>query len=338
MRKRLPLFLLILTVVVICSFLSWLNESAHKETAFIKRQLDATNSEGILKKWEYDSSLIFDYSITSDAMGNVYSINNSKPTQLIALDPSSGKIIWSREAPNETFYDQLIIIDTTLFGASAERMNAYRSTDGQLIWSTLVGPGHVGYTPQLDRSILREYYGQNLFEFSPGTGKILKNSPLDNILWIVGENEIQQNASGTELTGIDRLTGDQIWQKSMKPFLLNPTPKDYNELYLIVKINDQNYCALDLKQGEYSWCLDGISNSNFAVDESQGTGYVLRDDFELLKIDLLTGKTIGKVQFIPGEQKGNNLYYHKNYIAVTRDHTIILNFGDSKQLIGLSWN
>jgi hypothetical protein len=120
-----------------------------------------------------------------------------------------------------------------------------------------------------------------------------------------------------------------------------PAPQIYKD-YLIVQesMGNDNYCALDLRHGGYIWCIEGSPFSNFAVDETQGTGYVLNENDQLLKIDLDSGKIIDSASFLPGVQKGNrgdSRYHYRHYLGAAKDHFIVLYFGDSKQLFGLSW-
>jgi hypothetical protein len=91
-------------------------------------------------------------------------------------------------------------------------------------------------------------------------------------------------------------------------------------------------CALDLKAGSYKWCDQSIYLSNVGVDLEAVRGYVVREDFNLVEIDLQTGVTLSETSFLPSQlpkDKGSAYY---GYIVAVTDNTVMVYFGDSEQL------
>jgi hypothetical protein len=186
-----------------------------------------------------------------------------------------------------------------------------------------------------------------MFEVSQASGEILSVQPKDDIVWIQNNVEVHCPLTPSQdgavescwagLTGVDRATGKILW-KNNKPV--------YSEYYQEPLINNMIFleslgngiCSLNPETGGYAWCLPQGKISSIAIDNDGITGYFIRYDFSLVKINLLTGGILAETRFLPntlpaGMQKDGYAYR----VAVTKD-TVIVSFGDSEQTFGLHFD
>lgn len=289
---------------------------------------------------------------TADQDSNVIYVDDAGTIeQLLAIDSLTGSTIWQvslmesdwRGELNQWGVQYLLAANKTVFTVTGTHVNAYRASTGELLWWTKLGDGHVSIYAQEEDPLLRIYYGNKIFEISQVSGEILSEQPKDDIVWIQNNIEIHCPLSPAQdgasqdcwigLTGTDRVTGKTLWKNNRAHFSESYQEQTVNNMVL-AGFSEDGICTLDPVTGEHFWCLPGGKISNIAIDRDKNTGYFLRNDFNLVKINLLTGGILAKTQFLPLEKIQQNSY---STVAITKD-TVIVSFGDSKETFGLRLN
>jgi hypothetical protein len=92
---------------------------------------------------------------------------------------------------------------------------------------------------------------------------------------------------------------------------------------------------LDIKTGKYIWCRPEEYKSNLGMEEDEDSGYILRSDFSLVKLDLTSGKVLDEIQFLPKElpEEMRNTGYSYS-VCVTKD-AVTVSFSDSGETFGI---
>ena len=334
-------------LIVLLLVLEWISNRPEPK---VTRQI-GRSSDDVQALWTRNMYL-WDYG--SDWENNIiYVVDRTE--HLMAIDSLTGSIVWDiplTEANRHGDFNQFgahyfFTNNQTLFTVTSTHVNAYRASTGELLWYTKLGGGHVGIYVQEEDDLLRVYYGDKIFEISQASGEIISTQQKDDIVWIQNDIEIhcpltpsQNGAVKTcwvGLTGIDRTTGTILW-KNNKPIFSEYYQEQPVNNVLFVKFPGNRICALNPDIGEYDWCLPEGNLSNITIAEGEKSGYLLRYDFNLVKINLLTGDILTETQFLPmilpeGMQRDNYGYR----VAVTKD-AVIVSFGDSDQTFGLKFN
>jgi hypothetical protein len=275
---------------------------------------------------------------------NAIYVRDPKTGKLLAIDGLTGETVWSTEVPFGA--RDLLIGDQAVFAVTSY-VSAFRASTGKLLWTTKLDDAHASIYAQEEDSLLRVYYGKKIFEVSQKSGEIISVQPKENIVWIQNNVEIHCPLTPSQdgavehcwvgLTGVDRATGQILW-KNNKPIFSEYYQELSDNNVVYVEFPGDGICPLSPNTGEYAWCLPEGKISNIATDNDGTTGYFIRHDFSLVKIDLLTGGILAETQFLPmvlpEEMERDNYGYR---VAVTKD-TVIVSFGDSDQTFGLRFN
>src|SRR5262245_59896608 len=156
---------------------------------------------------------LWDY--VADWHSNTIYVVEPKTDHLLRLDSLTGSTIWKipLRAPNLVGVSYLLAVDQAVFPLTRSYVNAFSAPTGELLWYTELGNGHVSIYVQEEDSLLRIYYGDEIFEISKVSGDILSVRPKDDIVWIQNNVEIHCPLSspqdgavqscGIGLTGID---------------------------------------------------------------------------------------------------------------------------------------
>ncbi|MCJ7433630.1 MAG: PQQ-like beta-propeller repeat protein [Anaerolineales bacterium] len=272
--------------------------------------------------------------ITTNAGGMAFMMPLAQDA-LIALDVRSGATIWNIQLPFEQSGVRGMRADQdTIFTVTSIRADAYEATTGELKWSTRLGDGHVSVIPQLDAGVLRVYYGDNLLELDPETGKILVLKPKESIVWVIG-NIILHTPTENRLSAFDKQIGGLLWTN--RPFYIDEgqEPLDIGNNNLLVGFI-RGICALNLRTGEYSWCHPEIDISNVAIDYHSQLGYAMREDLVLLTIDLQTGNVLGETSFLSSQPIDEQI---GSVSSITFSNgVVVISFSDSGQTFGLRFS
>lgn len=271
---------------------------------------------------------------------------NSKQERLMKIDGVTGKTTWIVSILFDGSGD-LVLGDQAVFAINSSYVTAFRSSTGELIWQTRLGDGHVSRYFQVEDDMLRIYYGDKIVDVSQMSGEILSTQPKDNIVWIQNSVEIHCPITPSQdgaiercwvgLTGVDHVTKKVLWKNNKPAFLDDSQEHSINNI-LFVEFPGVGMCALNPDTGGDDWCLPGRKISNLAIDSDRKTGYFVREDFCLVKINLLSGGILAETNFSPkilpaGMQKEDYAYR----VAITKD-AVIVSFGDSEQTFGLKFN
>jgi outer membrane protein assembly factor BamB len=334
------------SVLVLLFISNWISNQPEPKTI---RQIGAS-SEHLQTLW---IKKIYLWDPIADWSSNtIFADDHGVNEKLFALDSLTGSSMWYASMMEDDWRGEfsqfgvsyLLAVDKTVFTVTSTNVNAYRASTGELLWFTKLGDGHVSIYPQVEGSLLRIYYGNKIFEVSQATGKILNVQPKNDIVWIQNNVEIHCPLTDPEpgaaqncvvgLTGINRLNGKRLWVNSEATYSEVYQEQAVNNL-VFVEVRGGKTCALNPDAGGYTWCLPDGKISNIAIDSARNTGYFLRNDFSLVKIDLPTGAILAETQFLPKVFPAEMQKYSYGYIvAVTKD-TVIVSFGDSDQTFGL---
>ncbi len=232
----------------------------------------------------------------------------------------------------------MLTTNRVIFTITAAEAYAYQPSTGDRIWATQLGNGHVVMYFQMEGSLLRVYYGDRIIEISPETGQILRDQAGDDIEWIENNVEIHSSSpgQGTGMIGVDHITRKTLWSNEEQAFIkIKQFPIQSTDHTLFVLTSNRGICSLDIISGNYVWCRPEEYISNMSLNHSENTGYVINSDFSLVRIDLLTGEILGKIQFLPNELPSDMQNRGFEYsVTATRDD-VIVSFGDSNQTFGL---
>ena len=255
---------------------------------------------------------------------------------LRAINPVDGSTVWTVGLPLERGGGArgLLRNQDTVFVITSIFADAYEKTTGELNWSTRLGDGHVPVNPQLDSDTLRIYYGKELIELDPDTGKMLTTIPRDNTAWISG-NVILQSSASKELVALDRQSGRLLWNND-RLFYVDEgrEPIDVGNEELLVGFV-KGICLLNLQTGKYRWCRPEIDMTKMAIDYQSRLGFAMRDDLVLLTIDLQTGDILGETRFLSSKPIDEQIGFLSS-ITVS-DGVVIVSFSDSGQTFGLEF-
>ena len=277
------------------------------------------------------------YGMGADSSGIFY--RHAPTNGLFAFDTHQGKILWRySQCINPGGMENLIDVLPVLYMTTSLGIYACDAATGEYLWSARLGDGHVKVIPQLDpqTGTLRVYYGDRIFELDPASGAILSDQPKGDVAWKVGRIEIRYTPS-TGIEGWNSASGEKIWKNPTGPFeIYSPDliPLQINATSIFITSNWNKVCVFDLTQGTYTWCDTAWYISNLGFRWGMNTGYILRDDFVLVELDLQTGATLSETPFSPSRLPEDDLYVHHYFTSVT-DDTVLVYFGDSRQLFVL---
>lgn len=309
----------------------------------ITRQI-GSSSDNVQTYWTRKMHL---WNNIADWKSNTIYAVDAEMDKLMAIDSLTGATVWEIHLTTyQSGISYLLMGDQAVFTVTHSYVNAYRTSTGEMLWYSKLGDGHVSIYAQEEDSLLRIYYGEKIFEVSQASGKILSVQPKDDIVWIQNNVEVHcpllPEAGTAEscyigLTGIDRVTGKTLWENNKahysEYYQEQPTHK-----MVLVGFSEDGICALNAETGGYNWCLPEGKISNIAVDNDRETGYFIRHDFSLVKINLPTGSILAETKFLPtslpsGMERDSYAYR----VSLTKD-IVIVSFGDSEQTFGLRFN
>jgi outer membrane protein assembly factor BamB len=251
---------------------------------------------------------------------------------LIAIDITSGAVMWKAELPFERSGARGLLADqNTIYMVNATRADAYEATTGELKWSTELGYGHVSVISQLDADILRVYYGDTIIEINSKTGEILAMRPKEDATWITGNIVFRASSA------YNKQTGEPLWTRYTQLDVdEDQQPQVIGTDILLVGYQDKRICALNLQTGKDNWCRPEAYISKVAVNRQSQLGYAMRDDFVLATIDLKTGNVLGETSFLSSESAKE----YSGFVSsvVFSDGVVVVSFYDSGQTFGLKFS
>lgn len=255
---------------------------------------------------------------------------------LIAIDIRDGTAIWNIKLPLEKGGGArgLLANQNTVFVTTSVFIDAYEITTGKLMWSTRLGDGHVSVIPQLDSNVLRVYYGNNLIELDPKTGKMLTTIPKGNTAWVSG-NAILQISPTKQLIAVDKQSGELLWTNDRLFYIDEGQEPLYIDNENLLVGFGRGICALNMQTGVYSWCHPEINISNMTIDYQSQQGFAMRDDLTLLTIDLQTGNILGETSFLSSEPIDEQIGVLSS--ITFSDGIVVVSFSDSRQTFGLDF-
>jgi len=257
---------------------------------------------------------------------------------LVALEPNSGNRLWTAELAFTEAGDVALAADAnTLVGASGTVAYAVDSNGGVRRWTQQLGDGHVASVPQVDGSIVRVYYGDEIIEISVLDGLILGRRAMLDSVWVVGELELQQPKPG-RLVGIRQSAASPDWDTSHVPLQVKSIwklPQAIGINDLVAAIQNNGFCRLNLADGTDDWCLEGRFISNLAMDRQRNNGYVLTNDFSMLSFDLDTGAITTETHIFRAMPDSSRAKETHRYLVSALDGNVYVMFSDSRELVAL---
>lgn len=298
------------------------------------REIDTTNAHLELL-WMSNSSLWF-----QDADWNsnkIYAYTTKE--KLLSFDSETGSIFWEKNLPSQELGIRgLVAINQSLFTITSTDIYRYASFNGERVWATHIGDGHVPINIQNAEDSLNVYYGERVFNVSTESGNISDVSSDAKIYWMGKKVLILQSSLGMNsgMNGIERSTGKVLWENAESSFRIEEWfPVQSLGQSIFVLTDDLGICSFNFFTGEYIWCLPDKFISNLGVNTVNRIGYILDGDFLLLEIDLDTGQILAETQFLPRELPEDMRSRGFEYtISVTKD-AVVVSFSDSVQTFGL---
>lgn len=220
---------------------------------------------------------------------------SGKKNQLYAVNAENGKLLWNIATPNQVLSAPSVIPGTVLTKTVNGDLNAYSSANGAPLWqyfeSVPVLELAGGSSPVVDQQkVLVGYADGKLAAFSLSNGTLLwerlmaqpqGSSPVSQMVDIAADPIVSQNVVYAvnyqgNLSAVDALSGQLIWQKSFSSYtsmaLANNT--------LFVTDTDGNVFALNKANGNVLWEQAGlryriltaptVMNDTIAVADGQG--------------------------------------------------------------------
>jgi len=327
-------------MIILIAFLLAVEWVSNRSEPKITRQV-GRSSENVQTLWEND---LFFWDYVAEWDSNTINVIDPKTGKLLSIDGLTGETVWTARIPYGAFY--LFAIDQKVFTVTYY-VSAFRSSTGELLWTTKLGDGHVPIYAQEEGALLRIYYGDKIFEVSQESGEIISEQPKGDIVWIQNNVEVhcpltipQDEATQScwiGLTGIDHVTGITLWKNNKAHYSEYYQERSAGNMFL-VGFSEDGICLLDSETGGHNWCLPAGKISNFAVDNDRATGYFIRNDFSLVKINLLTGSILAETQFLPTVLPKGMERDEYGYRVVVTKNMVIVSFRDSNQTFGLKFN
>ena len=145
----------------------------------------------------------------------VYVAEHGTNQKLLAINSLTGVTIWEvslmggdgQKRLSQYGVSYLLAADQTVFTVTSTNVNAYRASTGELLWSTKLGDGHVAIRAQDEGSLIRVYYGDDIFEISQVSGEIITKLPKDDIVWIQNNVEVHCPLSPPQDKGAVQVVG-----------------------------------------------------------------------------------------------------------------------------------
>jgi len=324
-------------LVVISSFVLLLSSCA-SQAPLLPREA-AETPEGLSVIWSFDEARSIGYPLAGDAASMVYIYTVVRESELVAIDFDTGAVAWRRALPAILRGIQSIATwNQFVLSATTTELSAYGREWGNLVWSTLLGTGHVPVVLQVDGDVARVYYGERLFEVDPTSGVILKDMPLGDILWIQGAYVIHVTPDRRGMWATNAFSEELLWNTNEVPFLRKEwsAPVASDPENLVVGLSDRSICSLHILSGQYSWCRSEVYLSNPSVDVDGRIAYALTTGFVLQALDAVNGDLLQAIQFSPSTLPAsleNQVFAYS--VATTRSGVSVL-FGDSWQLFGVT--
>ena len=179
------------------------------------------------------------------------------------------------------YFDGIAYIGScSTHGQGHDKLFAVNATSGEIIWSTLTGPGYVG--PVIDNDVI--YFGTS----SHG-----------------------QNPDNEYMYCFDRFTGEEIWNVKIYGGIAESVQYDDNKLYFCSSDGGKKVYALNKVDGSINWTFDtglfDCANKPMLKDNSLYVAYFDYTDEdnekfvgELFKLDVSDGSEIWSISLSSG--------------------------------------
>ena len=278
------------------------------------------------------------------AIYNNQVIINSPYGEVIALDKTSGSIVW-RKNIGTPFRAAPTIFDNKIFSlALSNKLIVLNADDGSLYWehqgifnnTTLISSPKLAIN---DNIVIVPYSNGDFFGINIANGKELwRNSfidieiketsnfftDIDGFPVIKKNTVIMTNATG-KITAVNMKTGSRIWEKSI-PSITTPAVNG-NSIFIIN--NNLELICLDINNGGIRWKNKMIKNSKDKLKEIWQAPVIINSklvlvggDKKLIIVDPFTGEIEG-VKNISGFPASSPFIYQKKVYLMLRNGDII---------------
>ncbi|MBC8506615.1 MAG: PQQ-binding-like beta-propeller repeat protein [Anaerolineales bacterium] len=235
-------------------------------------RLIAMTTRSGLSEWELFldgeviSSPLIDRYLIFAATSLVSSAENEdgdQEAELLAINASTGKILWRYVTDNETLVTPARGGDQVYVGGNAgdtTNLYALSAADGTKRWGFAAAEGAIKAIYANDDAVVILGEQGTLTALDGVTGFTLWRAEfVANISWLMGDEEFVIFEDGAAIQAWDINTGDLVWDYQI-PHGVLPKPIVWNsELYLLTQAGE--IVNLNLRSGKESWRFQTESNS-----------------------------------------------------------------------------
>lgn len=218
---------------------------------------------------------------------------------IVALDKSTGELVWQREMSEETLNSFAVAGDLLFVRADDGYLQALAVNDGQEQWTSptaigdfpqeIVTDGEHVYVTNSDRTVAVDTQsGKMDWEARPFPGSRIHLEALTNdILFAASVKE------GDGIVALDVATGDELWRYE-RPGGSIYASAAANEQVVVAQYNDglrsQGWIALDTNSGSPLWEMPNMGMALFEV-ATANTLYACAND-SIVAIGMLSGSSV----------------------------------------------
>ena len=271
-------------------------------------------------------------------------IVNSPYGELIALDKTSGSIVWRKDI-GVPFRAAPTIFDNKIFSlALSNKLIVLNANDGSLYWehqgifnnTTLVSSPKVAIN---DNIVIVPYSNGDFFGINIANGKELwRNSFIDieiketsnfftdiDGLPVIKKNTVIMTSATGKITAVNMKTGSRVWEKSIPSIT---TPAVNGNSIFIINSNLELIC-LDINNGGIRWKNKVIKNRKDKLKQIWQAPVIINSklvivggDKKLIIADPFTGEIEG-VKNISGYPASSPFIYQKKVYLMLRNGDVI---------------
>ncbi len=266
---------------------------------------------------------------------------NGHVTNLVALDTQSGQTLWatklaSPDRPDGRVVDSLYADAERVYVALPFVVESFRTTDGNLLWTSETLPGHTRYSilPLTRTETVQIATGSGAegalvyrLDSGNGTTKSIESYPI----WANPKtDEVSYHVdAAANLICTDNKTNQTLWKFNTGGLNGGPELVDSKILIFMGGPHLKSLTAVESMSGKPLWSTPQKDRaSNFVVISN--TVYSITSNAILVANDVFTGQEIGHIAFSGGPLDTD---HSSEYWLIAGDSKLFIYFGDSQEII-----